>query len=114
MCGIAGTTNGRVDDQVRRNHSTQYVSDPAYPWHRLRKEQPGVYESYVDLEQGAWTHMRIVVAGASARLYVGGSSDPVLVVNDLKSDRADGRIALWAHVETAAYFGDVRISPDAR
>ncbi len=29
-------TNGRASDQLRRNHSVQYASDPEYPWHRLR------------------------------------------------------------------------------
>lgn len=56
-------TNARCDDQLRRNHSTQYVSSPDYPWQRLRKENPGVYESYVDLEPGEWTTMKIVVTG---------------------------------------------------
>ena len=30
-------TNGRADDQVRRNHSTQYISHPDWPWPRLRR-----------------------------------------------------------------------------
>jgi hypothetical protein len=41
-------TNGRADDQVRRNHSTQYISYPDFPWYRLREETPGMYESYSD------------------------------------------------------------------
>src|SRR5262249_56142566 len=48
-------TNGRADDQLRRNHSVQYEAIPEFPWHRLRKESPGVYESYADLDAGAWT-----------------------------------------------------------
>ena len=44
-------TNGRADDQLRRNHAVQYESFPEFPWDRLRREQPGMYESYVDLEQ---------------------------------------------------------------
>src|SRR5579884_3388023 len=31
-------TNGRANDELRRNHSTQYVADPEYPWNRIRKE----------------------------------------------------------------------------
>lgn len=46
-------TNGRAEDQERRNHSTQYISHPAWTWARLRKEAPGRYESYVDLAPGA-------------------------------------------------------------
>ncbi|HEX7942962.1 MAG TPA: hypothetical protein VF488_14210, partial [Gemmatimonadaceae bacterium] len=42
-------TNGRADDQERRNHSVQYISHPAWPWNRLRQETPGRYEAYVDL-----------------------------------------------------------------
>src|SRR6266404_4561248 len=53
-------TNGRADDKLRRNHSTQYISEPEWPWERLRKETPGIYESYVDLEPAVWTHVRIV------------------------------------------------------
>ena len=41
-------TNGRADDQERRNHATQYISHPDWPWFRLRKETPSRYESYVD------------------------------------------------------------------
>ena len=42
-------TNGRADDQERRNHAVQYISHPDWPWFRLRKETPSRYESYVDL-----------------------------------------------------------------
>ena len=80
-------TNGRADDQLRRNHSAQYESEPDFPWHRLRKESPGLYESYVDLEAGAWTKMKIVVSGTTARLYVNGAEQPCLIVNDLKARR---------------------------
>src|SRR5262245_58002184 len=38
-------TNGRADDQERRNHATQYVSHPDWPWSRLRQETPSRYES---------------------------------------------------------------------
>ena len=103
-------TNGRADDQLRRNHSVQYVSHPDYTWSRLRTENPGVYESYVDLVPGAWTAVRIVVAGTTARLYVNGAAQPCLVVNDLKHGDGAGRVALWAHVETDAYFGAVTMT----
>jgi hypothetical protein len=103
-------TNGRADDQLRRNHSVQYVSHPDYPWYRLRDQSPGMYESYADLEAGAWTRLRIVVAGTTARLYVNGASQPSLVVNDLKHGDVPGRIALWSQIETDGYFGPVRVS----
>ena len=36
-------TNGRAEDQERRNHSVQYISHPDWPWFRLRKETPSKY-----------------------------------------------------------------------
>jgi hypothetical protein len=102
-------TNGRADDQLRRNHSVQYESAPDFPWFRLRKENPGQYESYVDLEPGAWTKMKIVVAGTGMRLYVNEADQPCLIVNDLKLREARGQIALWAHVTTDGYFSDLSV-----
>jgi hypothetical protein len=101
-------TNGRADDQPRRNHSAQYESVPEFPWHRLREESPGVYESYVDLEAGAWTKMRIEVVGTKARLYVNGATEPCLIVNDLKLGDVRGQIGLWAYIATDAYFSNLK------
>lgn len=102
-------SNGRDEDQLVRNHSVQYVSDPDFSWQRLRKESPGVYESYTDLEPGVWTHMKIVVSGTKARLYVNGATQPCLVVNDLKRGEGRGQVALWAHASTDAYFANLVI-----
>jgi hypothetical protein len=108
-CFYLRPTNGRADDQVRRNHSTQYISEPDYPWHRLRREHPGLYESYVDLVPAQWTKVRIVVAGNKARLYVNGADQPALIVNDLKLGEGRGKIALWAGDGTEGWFANVRI-----
>lgn len=103
-------TNGRADDQLRRNHSTQYISVPDWPWERLRKESPGVYESYVDLVPGEWTHLRIEVQGLNASLYVGEASQPSLTVHDLKLGAIGGGVALWIGPGTDGYFRNLRIS----
>jgi hypothetical protein len=105
-------TNGRAEDQLRRNHSTQYVSVPDWPWQRTRKETPGLYESYVDLEPGAWTKVRIVVKGTKARLYVHGAEQPCLVVNDLKLGPAKGAVGLWVGPGTDGYFTNLRLTPE--
>jgi len=102
-------TNGRALDQLRRNHSTQYTSIPEYPWNRLRQEEPGVYESYVDLEPDVWTRMRVVVEGTKASLFVNGAEQPCLIINDLKHAARGGAIALWIGAGTEAYFANLRI-----
>ncbi len=104
-------TNGRADDQERRNHSVQYIAHPEWPWFRLRKETPGRYEAYVDLVPGAWTKIRIEVRGASARLYVHGQEQPTLIVNDVKSGpQAKGAVALWLGPGTVAHFRNLTVT----
>lgn len=103
-------TNGRAEDQLRRNHSVQYESLPDFPWYRLRKENPGVYESYADIEAGVWTKMKVVVSGTKARLYINGADQPCLIVNDLKLGETHGQIGVWAHVSTDAYFSNLTVT----
>jgi len=108
-CFYLRPTNGRVEDQLRRNHSVQYVSYPDYSWKKLRTEYPGVYESYADMEAGGWTKIKIVVAGTKAKLYVNGAEQPCLIVNDLKLGEGRGQIALWTTVETDGYFSNLTV-----
>jgi hypothetical protein len=103
-------TNGRADDQVRRNHSTQYSSHPDFDFARSRKEAPEKYESYVDLEPGVWTTYKIEIAGRQARLYVHGAEQPCLIVNDLKLEPRAGGVALWVGPGTEGYFSNLKIT----
>ena len=103
-------SNGRAEDQVRRNHSIQYISHPDFPWHRLRQESPERYESYTDLVPGRWTHMRIEVRGSKARLYVDRAKQPSLIVNDLKHGSKGGRFGLWVGPGSIAHFANVTVT----
>jgi hypothetical protein len=103
-------TNGRADDQVRRNHSTQYSSHPDFDFARSRQEAPEKYESYVDLEPGVWTKYKIEVDGRKARLYVHGAEQPCLIVNDLKLEPQAGGVALWVGPGTEGYFSNLKIT----
>jgi hypothetical protein len=105
-------TNGRADDQVRRNHSTQYSSHPAFDFAEARRTAPEKYESYVDLEAGVWTRIRITVEGTKARLYVHGASQPTLIVNDLKLGDSSGGVLLWIGPGTEGYFTGLEIKPN--
>ncbi len=110
-CFFVRPLNARANDQLRRNHSTQYVSHPDYPWFRLRDESPGVYESYTDLELGAWTKIKIVVAGVQAQLYINDAEQPCLMVNDLKLGPTQGQIALWIGSGTEGFFTKITVQP---
>jgi hypothetical protein len=104
-------TNGRADDQVRRNHSTQYSAFPDFDFAAARAQSPEKYESYVDLEPGVWTRIRITVDSNRARLYVHGAPQPVLIVNDLKHGDSQGGVLLWIGPGTEGYFSGLEIKP---
>ena len=111
-CFYLRPTNGRSDNQLQRNHSIQYVSHPEFPWHKLRKESPGVYESYADLVPGEWIKVKIEVAGKKAKLYLYDAEQPCLIVNDLKHKNSEGKIALWLHSSTLARYRNLVITPN--
>ena len=110
-CIYIRPTNGRADDQIRRNHSTQYVSYPDFTFDVLRKVAPEKYESYADMGLNEWIRIKIVVKGAQAKLYLNNNKEPTLIVNDLKlgADQSGG-IGLFVDSGTDGYFADVKIS----
>jgi pimeloyl-ACP methyl ester carboxylesterase len=104
-------TNGRAEEQIRRNHSIQYFSYPDYKFDRLRKESPEVYESYGDMELNTWIRLKIIVKGATAKLYLNDNAEPSLIVNDLKKgNNSVGSVGLWVDVGTEGYFKDLKIT----
>jgi len=108
-------TNGRAEDQVRRNHSTQYFSYPGYDFDRLRRDAPGQYESYTDLVPGEWTHLRVEVSGATARFYVGAAAQPVLIVQDMKhGPDAHGAVGLFVGSGTDGHFRNLSVRMSAQ
>jgi hypothetical protein len=104
-------TNGRAEDQLRRNHTIQYFSYPDYGFDRLRKEAEGVYESYADMDLNEWITMRIEIKGKQAKLFLNSNKQPSLIVNDLKlGDNVSGAIGLWVDIGTEGYFKDLNIT----
>jgi hypothetical protein len=109
-CIYIRPTNGRVEDQVRRNHSMQYYSYPDYKFDRLRKESPEKYESYADMGLNEWIKLRIVVLNSSAKLFINDNAQPSLIVNDLKlGPDFTGAIGLWVETGTEGYFSELKI-----
>lgn len=104
-------TNGRADDQIRRNHSIQYFSFPDYKFDRLRKEEPEKYESYADMGLNEWITLRIEVNGQQAKLFINDNKQPSLLVNDLKlGTNIHGSIGLWVDGGTEGFFRDLKVS----
>lgn len=104
-------SNGRAEDQIRRNHSIQYFAYPDYKFDRLRKEEPEKNESYADMQMNKWIKLRIVVKGAEARLYLDKNVQPSLVVLNMKHGaNAFGSVGLWVETGTEGYFKNLKIS----
>lgn len=74
------------------------------------REAPGVYESYVDLQPGEWTKVRIAVKDVNASLFVGDAAQPCLLIHDLKLGAIGGGIALWIGPGTEGYFRNLHIT----
>lgn len=109
-CIYIRPTNGRAEDQLRRNRSTQYFSYPDFKFDRLRNESAGMYESYADMGLNEWITMKIAVKAEKAKLYLNGQEHPVLMVNDLKHGaNASGAIGLWVDIGTEGHFTDLSI-----
>lgn len=106
-------TNGRANNQLRRNRSVQYFSFPDYKFDRLRKEAPGEYESYADMALNEWIKLTIVVTGSQAKLFINDSKQPSLIVNDLKHGAdSSGAIGMWVDVGTEGFFSDVKVQKE--
>ncbi|MEA5140965.1 LamG domain-containing protein [Arcicella rigui] len=109
-CIYIRPTNGRADDQVRRNHSIQYFSFPDFKFNRLRKEKPEMYESYADMGLNEWITIKIVVKGKQAKLFLNDNTQPSLIVNEPLGENTSGALGLFVDVGTEGYFRDLKVS----
>jgi len=118
--GVDGTTydaiyfrpfNFKADDPVRHAHAVQYVSQPTYPWQKLRAEQPGKYEQPVSPapDPNGWFHVRVVIAAPLVKVFVNEAKEPSLVVTQL-SDRGKGRVGVWVGNNSAGDFANLTIA----
>ena len=74
---------------------------------------PG-FTGAVDIPRNTWLHLRLVVTGAQATLYVKDMEKPALVMTDLKSGREKGQVALAVLTGETCFAGfEVRTTPDA-
>ena len=70
---------------------------------------PG-FTASVDIPRNEWLHIRLVVTGAQAKLYVKDMDKPALDMTDLKSGMQQGQFALL-NLLGGAYFSNIEIRP---
>src|SRR5688572_20052124 len=100
----------RSENQLGRNHVVQYYSYPDYKFDRLRKESPGLYETYADVGLDEWITFRIELDGGKARLYINDQKYPSFIVEKMKGSTRNGSVALWVDIGTVGYFKDLKVT----
>lgn len=103
-------SNGRADDQLRRNHTVQYFSYPGNTFGRLRKEANGLYETYADIGLNEWIDVRIEFQDEKAVLYINNQKSPSFIVTKMLGTSKTGSIALWVEIGTVGYFKDLKVT----
>ena len=69
------------------------------------------YVARAAIPDDRWFHVRVVVAGLSAKLYLDHAAEPALVVSDLKLGYARGSFGFWGQ-EGGGYISNVSYTPD--
>ena len=72
---------------------------------------PG-YTAAAEIPRNQWIHVRIVVSGLVAELFLNHAAEPSLVIPDLKLGHRKGSIGFWGHLG-GGYFADLRFTPDS-
>lgn len=103
-------TNGRANDQFRRNHTIQYFAYPEYKFDRLRAESKGEYETYADIGLDEWITVRIEFKEKNATLYLNDQEAPAFLVNGMLGSTTSGSIGLWVDIGTEGYFKDLKVT----
>jgi len=101
--------NSKHKDPVKRKYVVQYHSPPQFSWSDLRKNFPGKYESAADLTLEEWFHVRVVVIGRRAKVFINNSKTPCLEVNDLKKSSAKGAVGVWCGNGSPGTFANFRV-----
>lgn len=103
--------NGRIEDQLRRNHTIQYFAYPGYTFSRLRKEANGIYETYADIGLDEWIDVEIEFIDKKAKLYINNQQYPSFIVNEMLGKTNSGSIGLWVEIGTIGFFKDLKVTP---
>jgi hypothetical protein len=69
------------------------------------------YTAVGDIPREKWIHVRVVLAGLVAKLFLNNSAEPALVVSDLRLGHSQGSIGFWGR-EGGGYFSNLSFTPD--
>ena len=99
-----------AEEQIRREHMVQYVSEPGFGWRTLRETRTGEFEAEIPNapDPDSWFHAKVAVSGKTVKVFVEGETKPVLEVEKL-NERTSGKIGFWVGYKTGAAFANLEI-----
>lgn len=104
---------GRVNNQLFRNHTVQYISYPHYKFDTLRKIAPFRYEGSAPVALNEWIKMRIEVNGETAEMFINDSKYSTFVVEKLLGANKRGGIGIYVDIGTIGYFKNLKVTKSA-
>ncbi len=69
------------------------------------------YSAPTRYDNNQWTHIKIVVSGKRAEIYIKDMERPALFVGELKRETKEGRVGLSAGNFAPAYFSNFAVTP---
>jgi hypothetical protein len=96
----------------RNKHSVQYISMPGHDWASLRQAYPAKYENAINPvpeQEDDWFHAKIVVNYPQVKVYINGSKEPSLEVEQL-SDTRQGKVGFWVGNYSDGWFRNLKIT----
>jgi hypothetical protein len=99
-----------LEDEPLKSRAIQYISLPNYTWQILREKAPGKYEHSIDPapDPDSWVRVRIVINGATVKVYINGSPEPSLVVEKVTNIKS-GSVGFYVADTSGGDFANLTI-----
>lgn len=70
------------------------------------------YTARANIPSNQWIHLKMEISGKQARVFLGDTTKPALVINDLKHGVSKGMIGLYGPKDKTAYFSNFQYRVD--
>jgi hypothetical protein len=104
---------GRVNNQLFRNHTVQYIAYPHFKFDTLRKIAPFRYEGSAPVALNEWIKMRIEINGETAEMFINDTKYSTFIVDKLLGANKKGGIGLYVDIGTIGYFKNLKVNKKA-
>lgn len=104
--------NFQAEEAIRRAHGVQYIAEPYYSWHVLRRLRPLEFESQVaptDIQATDWFHVRLEVDDTHVRVFVNDNPQPSLEAERIRRELTDGSVGFWVGSGSDGRFANLVI-----